>query len=403
MRLVIFDDNKEINFYPLTLNRSTGDLRVGILKLRQRVAAYFEEDEYDMIVHKRLARLTQERHPKRRVNSLIKDEYLFVNSRLIIHDDLASIIRELSYASILVRGSTVLAARLELPEGEYYSEMLPEIFAKLTQKQYDSAECWEYTWELIENNAEYISKDFFDFFYEEDNFFDTELGVTILNPYNAWIGDNVDLKPGVVIDCSDGPVVIDEEATVMHNSVIIGPVYIGKGSIIKAGATIYEGTSIGKKCKVGGEVVGTIIQGYSNKQHSGFLGHAYIGEWVNIGAGTNNSDLKNNYRTVKCYFHPEKEIKDSGKQFLGTIIGDHTKIGINCAINTGTVIGIGCNLYGSRLIKGHIPSFSWGESGDLVSYQVESFGETVRIVKGRRKLTMSESEKELLTPNITEQ
>ena len=400
MRYVIFDDQKESHFYPLTLNRSTGDLRVGVLKLRQRLSAYFEEDKYGLIVHQRIAALQRERYPKREVNSFRKGDYLLLNSRLVIDDLLVSVIRQLPFATALVCEGNVLAARLELDGGEISSEMLPAIFQNMRKIEHTPAKCWEYTWELIESNAEYIKRDFDDFFYDQDNYYETEPGVTILNPYSVWLGEGTELKPGVVIDATEGPVIIDEDVTVMANTVISGPAYIGKNSVIKAGATIYGGTSIGKICKIGGELEGTIIQGYTNKQHAGFLGHAYLGEWVNIGAGTNNSDLKNNYKTVKCFFYPQKEILDSGRQFLGTIIGDHTKIGINCSINTGTVIGIGCNLYGSTLIKGHIPSFSWGESDNLTIYHVDSFDETAKLVKSRRKLDMSDIERELLMPNI---
>jgi len=201
--------------------------------------------------------------------------------------------------------------------------------------------------------------------------------------------------PGVIIDATNGPVISDENVKIMANSVIIGPVYIGKNSTIKIGAKIYEGTSIGPVCKIGGEVEGTIFQAYTNKQHGGFLGHSYLGEWVNIGAGTNNSDLKNNYKNVTIYFHTEGKKIDSGSQFIGTFIGDHTKTGINSTINTGSVIGVGCNLFGRELITDFIPSFSWGDASNLSEYVEDKFLETAEIVKKRRKLKLTANEKEL--------
>jgi UDP-N-acetylglucosamine diphosphorylase/glucosamine-1-phosphate N-acetyltransferase len=245
-----------------------------------------------------------------------------------------------------------------------------------------------------------IELDFREFFYDKENHFETEPGVIVLNPYDVWIGEDVVLGVNAVIDATDGPIVIDECAVIMPNSVIVGPAYIGKNSTIKIGAKIYEGTSIGPVCKIGGEVEDTIIQAYSNKQHDGFLGHAFIGEWVNLGAGTSNSDLKNTYKCVKVYNYTQKEKIDSKTQFMGCIIGDHTKIGINCSINTGTVIGVGCNLYGKELIDGFIPSFSWGEATNIVDYEIEKFCETADTVKKRRKLFFSETERELYINNI---
>jgi len=246
--------------------------------------------------------------------------------------------------------------------------------------------------DVIHDNKRLIELDFQKVFIDKDNSFETELGVSILHPYNTWLGEGVHLSPGVVIDASDGPVVIDDGVRVMPNAVIMGPTYIGKRSLIRIGTKIYPGTSIGPVCKIGGEIGDTIIQAYSNKQHDGFLGHSYIGEWVNIGADTNNSDLKNNYNTVKFYSYAQQGRIDSGIQFLGTMIGDHTKIGINCSINTGCVIGVACNLYGSSLISDHIPSFSWGEAGDLKHYRFDAFIQTAQNVKQRRDLTLTDTE-----------
>ncbi|MDZ4182203.1 MAG: hypothetical protein U1B83_04940, partial [Candidatus Cloacimonadaceae bacterium] len=152
---------------------------------------------------------------------------------------------------------------------------------------------------------------------------------------------------------------------------------------------------IGPVCKVGGEVEGTIFQAYSNKQHDGFLGHAYVGEWVNIGADTNNSDLKNTYKSVAFHSYRAKGRIDSGSMFMGSVIGDHAKLGINCSINTGCVIGTGATLWGSDLISGFIPDFSWGEAKNLSRYRFDAFCQTAALVKQRRKLDLSKAEIEL--------
>ena len=395
MDYYIFDDKKTENFYPITLTRSTSDLRAGILKLRQKIAAYVNIDDTRLIIDKNLCEIYKERHNDWMINSVEKGEAIFINSRIKDYDKLSEMIEKLPPESVLKSDDDILLIRKECEKTDLDMAGISGITKDLDEIKTDEIALWKHIWELIESNKDNIQRDFEDFFYEKDNFFETEVGVSILNPYNVWIGEDVTLKPGVIIDASEGAVVIDEGATVMHNAVLIGPLYVGKNSKIKVSAKIYEGTSIGAVCKIGGEVEESIIQSYSNKQHDGFLGHCYLGEWVNLGADTNNSDLKNNYKNVKVYSYPDGKKIDSGTQFMGAIIGDHSKTGINSTINTGTVIGVACNLYGKDTISDFIPSFSWGEYSNLINYKFEKFVETADLVKNRRKLEFSEAEKEL--------
>ena len=390
MRIIIFDDHKRENLFPITFTRSTGDLRVGILKLRQRIAAYFSSEGTNIIVSSDLEDLYKERLPIKKINEVPTGENLFVNSRIKIDEKFVKDCKNLQPGYCFVQEGVVLAAKVSNEKSEHItSETLD--FSNLTEipKEYGT---WNYLWDLVHENSKMIQQDFDDFFYEKDNFFETETGVHILNPYNVWIGEGASMSPGVVVDAGAGAVVIDEGAKIMANAVIIGPAYIGKNSTIKVGAKIYEGTSIGPVCKVGGEVEETIIQAYSNKQHDGFLGHSYLGEWVNLGADTNNSDLKNNYKNVKLYCYPNKAKIDSGSQFVGTFIGDHSKTGINSTINTGTVIGCACNLFGGDLISDHLKSFSWGTGKRIIDYYPKQFIETAELVKKRRKKDLTETE-----------
>jgi UDP-N-acetylglucosamine diphosphorylase / glucose-1-phosphate thymidylyltransferase / UDP-N-acetylgalactosamine diphosphorylase / glucosamine-1-phosphate N-acetyltransferase / galactosamine-1-phosphate N-acetyltransferase len=395
MHIVIFDDHRWENFKPLTHTRSVGDLRVGILKLRQRLLSFFGSDENSVIIPSFLKKLYQERHPDWDINITPLEMCLFINSRLKVTEAVIRQIESLKAGEIALHGEEVLAFCTKGSGKPISTETLTELTTACQNKILIEADTWQYTWELVSENSNWIKKDFEEFFYDKDNYFETEVGVTVLNPYQVWLGEGVELKPGVVIDASGGPIVIDENAKIMSNSVIIGPVYIGKNSIIKVGAKIYEGTSIGPLCKVGGEVEETIIQGYSNKQHDGFLGHSYLGEWVNIGADTNNSDLKNNYSNVKMYVYPVKEKRSTSTQFMGSIIGDHTKIGINCSINTGTVIGAGSNLYGKDMITDFVPDLSWGEYSSIQKYKLGKFIETAQLVKARRKMLFTKTEEEI--------
>lgn len=395
MNYYIFDDEKTQNFYPITLTRSTSDLRAGILKLRQKIIAYANIQDIRLIIDKNLCKIYQERHSDWMINKIENGESIFINSRIKNYEKLSEILETLSPESVIKCGDEIVLIRKNCTERSLNLSDISSIAENLTEVQTDKISLWNHIWELIESNKDNIQHDFDEFFYEKDNFFETELGVTILNPYNVWIGEDVTLNPGVVVDASNGAVVIDSGVIVMHNAVLIGPLYIGKKSKIKVGAKIYEGTSIGAVCKIGGEVEESIIQSYSNKQHDGFLGHCYLGEWVNLGADTNNSDLKNNYKAVKVYSYPDNKKIDSGTQFMGAIIGDHSKTGINSTINTGTVIGVACNLYGKDIISDFVSSFSWGEYSHLIKYKFEKFIETADLVKQRRGLEFSIAEKEL--------
>lgn len=391
--MIIFDDSQAVAFHPLTLNRSVGDLRCGILKLRQRLQQLFADEDNAVWIDERLVPLYQERHPDWLINQGAEVDTLFVNSRLKANPEAIEAVKRLKPGQCLYHEADLIAFLGKQPTSQAPSpdhmqtqgyEMIPVqlyLYGNLS--------------DLIHDNDSMLRFDFEQFFYDKDNYFETEPGVTILNPYNVWIAENVELKPGVVLDASEGPIVVDEGVRILPNAVVIGPAYIGKHSLIKVGAKIYGGSSIGPVCKIGGEIEGSIIQAYSNKQHDGFLGHSYIGEWVNIGADTNNSDLKNTYHNVAFHSYAKQGKIDSGSMFLGALVADHVKLGINTSLNTGCVIGIGSNLWGSDLISDFIPDFSWGQANELTNYRFEAFCQTAKAVKARRNLPFTDLEREI--------
>lgn len=251
-----------------------------------------------------------------------------------------------------------------------------------------------YPWELVHHNADEIRREFQSLRVGGQILGKIYPNVTLLDEGNIFIGEGAKVWPGAVIIAEDGPVYIAEGAKVMANAVIEGPAYIGPKTAIKIGAKIYEGTSIGEVCKVGGEVEETIVHSYSNKQHEGFLGHAYIGMWVNLGADTNNSDLKNNYANVKVQINDR--VVDTGSLFVGLFMGDHSKSGINTMFNTGTVVGVACNVYGEGFPPRFIPSFHWGGASGLVKYDFEKTIETARRVMARRDKELTEAQISML-------
>ena len=214
-----------------------------------------------------------------------------------------------------------------------------------------------------------------------------------MNPEGVSIGNDCSIKPGVVFDAEDGPIIIGNDVTILSHTYLQGPLFIGDGCLVKAGTRIYGGTSIGPGCKLGGEISESIFQSWSNKQHDGFIGHAYIGEWVNLGADTNNSDLKNSYANVQVTVNGETV--DTGSPFAGLYMGDHGKSGINTMFNTGTSIGPGANIVGYGYPSVNIPPLSWSINGKIRRYQIEKFYITAQKVKDRRGQEFTPEEKQL--------
>jgi UDP-N-acetylglucosamine diphosphorylase/glucosamine-1-phosphate N-acetyltransferase len=211
---------------------------------------------------------------------------------------------------------------------------------------------------------------------------------------NMFIAGGARVMAGAILDASGGPILIGDSAKIMPGAVVTGPAVIGAGTVIKPGAKLNGHVVAGPRCKLGGEIEDTVIQGFSNKQHDGFLGHALLGEWVNLGAGTNNSDLKNNYSPVSVTLSGEQI--SSERPFFGSVIGDHAKTAIGTQLNTGTVIGIGTNVFGAGFPPKDIGAFRWGGADGFQMYEFEKFIETARAVMKRREVEMSREMAHLL-------
>lgn len=278
---------------------------------------------------------------------------------------------------------------------EFFPLILGKYSDKLPKTSIEVPKILNFLWNAIEYNSACISEDFAFF----ENFADFEQlkrnNVALLNENMIKIDKDCNIYSNVVLDASQGPIIIDEGVRIHPFTYIRGPVFIGSGTNIKAGSVILEGTSVGEVCKVGGEIESSIIQAYSNKQHYGFLGHSYIGEWVNIGAGTTTSDLKNTYEPISVRI--ENESFDTQQTFLGLICGDHTKTAINTSFNSGTIAGLCCNIYHSGLLPKYIPSFTWG--GDRSNSTIGSFErsiQTAKVMMARRNRDLLEEEIQIL-------
>jgi len=218
---------------------------------------------------------------------------------------------------------------------------------------------------------------------------------------NRLIGDRIFMEAGASVSAStinstSGPVYLAAGAEIQEGALIRGGLYLGAGATIKMGAKLYGASSFGSSCKIGGEVTNSIIHDNSNKAHDGYLGNSIIGSWCNFGADTNSSNLKNNYGEISIHTHPEGSKIDTGQQFLGMIMGDHSKCGINTMFNTGTTVGVSCNIFGTGFPPTFIPSFSWGGADHLESYRIDKAIETARRVMSRRHLVLSTEEESLM-------
>ncbi len=406
--IVVFEDERASDLYPLTLTRPVFDLRCGIrtliekllVSLRGQGKGWWATDGDEPLVQVHIRGYLQDATtlPLVRYAELFKafKTVTLINGRVLMD---ARVLESLSsdwQGKYVSQGQVVAASvssdLLEPLERSLGRTLDGEIFEDLPEKPIE-ADLISYPWDLVRLNGSQIEADFRMF---KGLASETDLpdGVYLVNPDLIRIGRDVRLGPGVVIDASDGCVFLDDGVVVMPNASLKGPLYIGKRSVVKMGATIYGETSIGPVSKVGGEIAESIIQGYSNKQHEGFLGHSYLGEWVNLGAGTNTSDMKNNYSSVRVTINGKAV--DTGELFVGLFMGDHSKCGIGTVFNTGTVVGVCCNIFGAGYPPKYIPSFCWGGASVFAEHDLEKALETARRAMRRRKRELSEAERALL-------
>ncbi len=397
--ICIYEDSQVERFLPLVYFRPAFDLRCGLTTLREKILRAYPKSEISLFVRPFLASCVRINNPKLRVNESPAGSCLFVNGRIIAPKDIAKKIPlTLTQDVVFVCRETVVAAFLSesgirkaaesISAGDFESA-----FSGLPRRDVD-VKMASYPWDLVHINGEEIVHDFKAVVGRRKIRRKKREGVYLLGKRGTFIADSAVIKPGVVLDSEQGPVYIGKNVTVLPFTTITGPAGIGDGSIVKPNTTIDANTSIGPVCKVGGEIEESIFQGHSNKQHSGFLGHSYLGSWVNLGADTNTSDLKNDYGRVSV--HTGTEEIETGLQFVGLTMGDHSKSAINTMFNTGTVVGVSSNVADSGFPPRYIPSFSWLTSGGAAStYKIDRAIEVARRVMARRNVQLSKEEENL--------
>lgn len=405
MHICIFEDNNCLDFEPLVFSRPVYDLICGTFTLKEKILLSFGNPDYILHCRNYLQEITKRNNRGKKVNQLPEEDCLFINGRVVANNNLKAAFDITNKKKKVFISNNQLAA-VFVPQSDMnniinlQNELFDLSFFKDYEKNEVDVQMVNYLWDLININGEELIKDFelrlsshsrLNYLNEVP---DT---VHLINDDQIFVEENVTIKPGVVLDASSGPIYIEKNSKILPNAVIEGPFFLGESSIVKTGAALYSNTSIGKVCKIGGEIEQSIFMPYSNKQHSGFLGHSYLGSWVNLGADTNNSDLKNNYSKIKISL-TSKEV-DTGLQFLGLMIGDHSKSAINTMFNTGTVVGFSSNVFGAGFPDKYIPSFAWGGFENLNSYDLNKSIETAKIVTSRRKIDFT-SDDELLFKEI---
>lgn len=406
MTVLFYEDGKYRNFYPLTYLRPVYNLRAGILPLFNRVDRYFKYDHLAFLTRYQLAAFTAEQYREYPVNIIKKGdgEVLFINGRIRDYGDLPKLVREAKLSTIFKnRGETVAIL--------FKQESIKKIPAVATVEEYlralkedsdnipdleTTAVLYSHLWELVNDIEKEITADF-EFLKPSSTASPGNVrihpGAHIVNDNQVFLSPDVEMLPGAVINATHGPVYIGANVRLETHAAINGPCFVGANTLVLAGKI--SACSIGHTCRVGGEVEESIFQAYVNKYHAGFIGHSYVGAWVNFGAMTTNSDLKNNYSNIRVTLNGQAVDTSSIK--VGSFIGDHTKFGIGTLLNTGINIGVCCNIFGGTLISDkEIPSFRWGNSQGYETYQLDKAVETARRTAGRRNYHLSDREIEIL-------
>ncbi|MDR1114305.1 MAG: hypothetical protein LBL50_04365 [Candidatus Margulisbacteria bacterium] len=395
MQICIFEDKGYTNLLPLTYTRPAYLLKSGLKTLLEKILIHLPEGQSNIVLHCR-----KELQPwlklngKYPVNELRAEETFFVNGRLLA----GAPFKTHGKNFLLSYNDVPLLAKLDAKTMRKFT--LPPVFDLKTFRAYHPAETKSslpianYFWDILAGSAADINADARRSG-QLGQHFSSAARIQMVNAQNIFIGRNAVLKPGVVLDASGGSIYIADQVEILPNAVISGPVYIGEKTLIKATAKIYGGTNIGPVCKIGGEVENSTLLGYINKQHDGFLGHSYLGEWVNLGAGTENSDLKNNYHPIKVQINAGRRI-NSDLQFVGCCLGDHTKTGIKTMLSAGSVIGCFNNIYGAGFQPKYLPPFVWNDnSAPPVEHQPEQALQTAKIVMARRGFELSREQEKI--------
>ncbi len=379
---ILFDDLAHEDLLPITFTRPVAEIRVGILTIREK---------WDHHLDTSCSYYTQP-YLREKFPACQLQENVLINGSILPEETLIGEILQLKPGEGLVKENVLLACNTgrEFPEEFRFEE-----FSRYkTRNSAFPVHRIAHLWDIFLYNGTELAKDFAMLTSGKTSAPLSKTNTTI-SAGHVFAEEGAVIE-GAVINASAGPVYIGKGAEIMEGSLVRGPFALCDHAALKMGAKVYGPTTIGPYSKVGGEINNSVLQGYSNKAHDGFLGNSVIGEWCNIGADSNNSNLKNNYTNIKLWSYRKESFEDTGIQFCGLIMGDHSKCGINTMFNTGTVVGVSANIFGPGFPRNFIPSFSWGGAGGFSVYQLQKAFETAEIVMKRRGMELQDADRKIL-------
>jgi len=394
-QIIVQETENSLDFFPFTVMHCEWEIRCGALRIVDKIKAIFPQQ--NIVFQGREKHIASFLKRENLTNKIVKNiPSLIIFANVIFDFDFANkILNEINNFEnknlIFVDEKNITVGYFIISDFENFSENNLSDFITV---KIGTVNKINYLWESLDFQTEQINKDVELMkirSIQTPNFYPK---VIFKNVKNIFIGENVKIDEGTILDATNGAIIIDDNAKIMYNSVIFGSCYVGKNSTVKVGSKIYQNCSFGENCKIGGEIENSIFHAFSNKQHDGFIGNSYIGEWVNFGAGTNNSDLKNNYSNITVQL-PHK-IVETNRQFLGLLCGDHSKSAINSAFSTGTVLGVSTMFANSSLSPKFIPSLKWCFEGKIEDYEIEKAIETAKTVMKRRNKILYSEEIELI-------
>jgi len=377
MNYILFDGSSRDQLLPFTFTRPVADIRIGILTIREK---------WEKLLGTTTSTITED-YLANKWPMVEMEQNIMINASFLPTPELLVQIENLEEdQAIFFEEDIVAFYTLEDQEVDLSTFFAIELAGDPFQI--------EHTWDIFSKNSEAISADFELLTHDRES-------LPIPTSNNVICPENIFIEEGAIVEfatlnASAGPIYIGATAEVMEGSLVRGPFALCEHSTLKLGAKVYGPTTIGPHSKVGGEVNNVVIFGFSNKGHDGFLGNSVLGEWCNLGADTNNSNLKNNYAEVRLWDYETEGFARTGLQFCGLMMGDHSKCGINTMFNTGTVVGVSSNIFGSGFPRNFIPSFSWGGSAGMSTYKTSKAFEVAEIVMKRRGIEFTQDDKEIL-------
>ena len=378
MNYILLDGTVRVSLLPLTYTKPVADLRIGILTIREK---------WEQMLGFTTTTLTEE-YLEEKYPMVEMEQNVLINASFLPTDELVEIIQDLKENQAVFKNEEVIAFFTTDAQEEVDFENYEQIEFDLEVLQIKN------TWDLFTLNEKAIKADF-DLITKGRKSQPIPNGVQYLNKENIFIEEGAEVL-FCTLNASHGPIYIGKNALVMEGALMRGPFSLGEHAVVKMGTKVYGATTIGPKCTIGGELKNVILWGNSSKGHEGYLGDSVIGEWCNIGADTNNSNLKNNYAEVRLWNYETENFAKTGLQFCGLIMGDHSKCAINTMFNTGTVVGVSANIFGSNFPRNFIPSFSWGGAAGFSTYQINKAKETTDLVMKRKNEVFDEVEARIL-------